>query len=86
MKTVRLFCAIGAVWTSSSCERAPSVDVLGSFFPIWIFCIAAGIFLTVLARRIFVRLRIDSELGPVVVIYPCLTAFFAFVIWLIFFR
>jgi len=86
MRTVRLFCVIGGVWISSSCERAPSVDVLGSFFPIWIFCIAAGIFLTILARRIFVRLKIDSELGPVIVIYPCLTAFFAFVIWLIFFR
>lgn len=86
MKTLRLSCVISGIWIASSCERAPSVDILGSFFPIWIFCIAIGIFLTVLARQVFVHLKIDSELGPVIVIYPCLTAFFAFTTWLIFFR
>lgn len=66
--------------------RAPSFDILGSFFPIWIFCIAIGIFLTILARQMFMRWKIDSQLGPLIIVYPCLAAFFAFTLWLVFFR
>lgn len=90
MKGAGLLCVAGAggsaIFFSTGCTRAPSFDILGSFFPIWIFCIAVGILLTALARRIFVRFKIDSLLGPVLIIYPCLTAFFAFTLWLIFFR
>jgi len=86
MRNAAIFCAAGAVLFSTGCMRAPSFDILGSFFPIWIFCVAAGIFLTILARQVFTRLKIDSQLGPVLLIYPCLTAFFAFTLWLIFFR
>jgi hypothetical protein len=68
----------------ASCGRAPSFDVLGSFFPAWLVCVAAAILLTVLARWLLLRLRI--ELAPPILIYPSLTALFAFALWLIFFR
>jgi hypothetical protein len=68
------------------CQRAPSVDILGSFFPIWIFCIVAGILLTLIARQIFLRIGIASDVGPGILIYPSLSALFAFVTWLILFR
>lgn len=68
----------------ASCERAPSFDVLGSFFPAWLACLAAAILLTVLARWLCLRLRI--ALAPPILIYPSLTALFAFALWLIFFR
>jgi YtcA family len=68
------------------CQRAPSVDILGSFFPIWIFCIVLGAILAVAARQIFIRINLDAELGPGILIYPSLAALFAFTIWLIFFR
>lgn len=68
------------------CQRAPSVDILGSFFPIWIFCVALGILLTVIAWRVFVRVGIEDSLGPRVLVYPSLSALFAFLIWLIFFH
>ena len=68
----------------ASCERAPSFDVLGSFFPAWLVCLAAAILLTVLARWLCLRLRI--ALAPPILIYPSLSALFAFALWLIFFR
>jgi hypothetical protein len=70
----------------SGCQRAPSVDILGSFFPIWIFCIVLGAILAVAARQVFIRVGLDTELGPGILIYPSLAALFAFTIWLIFFR
>lgn len=68
----------------ASCQRAPSFDVLGSFFPAWLVCLAAAILLTVFARWMFLRLRIP--LAPPILIYPSLTALFAFALWFTYFR
>jgi hypothetical protein len=86
MAKARLLFFHAMVLSSTGCARAPSVDVLGSFFPIWIFCVLAGIFATVLTRRVLLRFGTDYDYGPPVLIYPCLTVFFACVIWLLFFR
>jgi hypothetical protein len=67
-----------------SCSRAPSFDILGSFFPAWLVCLAVAILLTFLARWVLLRLHI-AVVVPILV-YPSLTAFFAFALWLIFFR
>ena len=68
----------------SGCGRAPSFDVLGSFFPAWIGCLALGLILTVAARWILLRLHIVIALP--VLTYPSLTALFAMALWLAFFR
>jgi YtcA family len=68
----------------SSCTRAPSFDILGSFFPAWLVCFAAAIVLTVIARFMLMRLRISLALPSL--IYPCLTASCTFALWLLFFR
>jgi hypothetical protein len=68
----------------ASCGRAPSFDVLGSFFPAWLVCLTAALLLTVLARWLLLRLHIT--LAPPILIYPSLTALFTFALWLIFFR
>jgi hypothetical protein len=68
----------------AGCRRAPSFDVVGSFFPAWLFCLVVAILLTVLARWLFLRLGV--RFTPPILIYPSLTAAFAFAIWLIFFR
>jgi YtcA family len=80
------FVIYALVFTSllASCARAPSFDVLGSFFPAWLVCLAVAILLTVLARWLFLRLRLALALP--ILIYPSLTALFAFALWLIFFR
>jgi fructose-specific phosphotransferase system IIC component len=56
---------------------------MGSLFPAWLVCILVGTILTVLARWLLLRARIDL-LYPVLV-YPCLAAVFTFAIWLVFF-
>ena len=65
------------------CERAPSFDVVGSFFPAWLFCLAVAVLLAVLVR--WLLLRFGIVLAPPILIYPSLTAIFGFALWLIFF-
>jgi len=67
------------------CSRAPSFNILGSFFPSWIGCGVIGILLTVAMRWFFVRVKFEQELSPLILVYPCLTAFFTFTLWLLFF-
>jgi hypothetical protein len=74
-----------ALQFAAGCSRAPTFNLLGSFFPSWILCGLLGILLTVVARLALVRAGIEQQLSPLVVVYPCLTAFFTFTIWLLFF-
>jgi fructose-specific phosphotransferase system IIC component len=67
----------------SGCSRAPSIEVLGSFFPAWLVCFIAAIVLTALARLALLRLRVQAA-WPLLV-YPSLTALFTFLLWLLFF-
>jgi len=67
----------------SSCSRAPSVEVLGSFFPAWLLCFIVAIVLTALARLALLRLRVKAALP--LLVYPSLAALFTFLLWLIFF-
>ncbi len=69
---------------STSCSRAPSFDLLGSFFPAWLVCLAVGLLLTATARWLLLRVRI--ELALPVFTYPSLTALFTFALWLAFFQ
>ena len=70
---------------AAGCSRAPSFNILGSFFPAWILCGVLGILLTVGARLFFVRIKLEQQLSPLILVYPCLTAFFTFTLWLVFF-
>jgi hypothetical protein len=70
---------------AAGCTRAPTFNILGSFFPSWILCGVLGILLTAAARLFFVRIKLEPELSPLILVYPCLTAFFTFTLWLVFF-
>jgi len=67
----------------ASCSQAPSVDVLGSFFPAWLLCFTVAIVLTALVRLALLRLRVKAALP--LLAYPSLAALFTFLLWLIFF-
>jgi len=71
--------------SAAGCSRAPSFNILGSFFPSWIVCGLIGILLTVAMRWFFVRVKFEQELSPLILVYPCLSAFFTFTLWLLFF-
>ena len=66
----------------TGCERAPSFDILGSYFPGWLVCLAVALLLTVLVR--FLLLRLKVELPAPIVVYPSLLACLTLAQWLLF--
>jgi hypothetical protein len=71
---------------AAGCSRAPSFNILGSFFPAWIGCGIVGILLASAVRVFFLRIKLEDQLlMPLILVYPCLTAFFTFTLWLLFF-
>ena len=76
--------ALLATMLCTGCSRAPSFDILGSFFPAWLVCLTLGLLLTVFARWLLLRTRVVLALP--VLTYPSLTALFTFVFWLAWFR
>jgi hypothetical protein len=68
----------------SGCD--PSINFYGSFFPAWIWCLTIGIALTVLLRFVFAALRLERNMGPLIVIYLCLALLLTCVSWLVLFR
>jgi len=76
-----------ALWFSplllGGCSRAPSFDLLGSYFPAWLICLALGVVLTAVIRWLLLRFQIGVVLP--IVVYPSLTALVAFGMWLVFY-
>jgi len=68
----------------TGCGRAPTFDILGSFFPAWLVCLALGVIFTAAARWVLSRLHIAIALP--VLTYPSLTSLFACALWLALFR
>jgi hypothetical protein len=64
--------------------RAPSFDILGSFFPAWLVCLAIALLLTIGTRWLLIRVSIVLSLP--ILTYPSLTALFTLSLWLAFFR
>jgi hypothetical protein len=85
IRPVAVAAASPALLLAAGCSRAPTFNILGSFFPSWILCGIIGIVLAVIVRVFFVRIKLEEQLTPLIVVYPCLAAFFTFTIWLLFF-
>lgn len=77
---------IAATVLLTGCSRAPSVDIIGSFFPAWMLCLAIGVVLTFVVRYILIRLRLESEVGPLALFYPSLVTLLTTVLWLSYFQ
>lgn len=63
--SLRLVAALGgacAVLTLGGCTAAPTMNVLGSFFPAWLACAALGVLAAALARLLLGRAGIASHL------------------------
>lgn len=86
MTRERLFGVTVACLLCSGCSRAPSISIIGSFFPVWMVSLAAGVILAFAVRFLLQRYRLESEVGPVAIFYPCVVALFTCLLWLIFFR
>ena len=68
----------------ASCSRAPSFDLLGSFFPAWLLCLGLALVLTLVTRWLLLRVHVVFAFP--ILTYPSLTALFTFALWLGFFQ
>jgi hypothetical protein len=77
---------IALCFVCSGCSRAPSVSIIGSFFPVWMICIAAGVVAAFFERAVLVRLGLEQHVGPLWVFYPATVTLCACGLWEVFFR
>jgi hypothetical protein len=70
----------------TGCGRAPAIDIVGSFFPAWMICLTAGVILAFVVRYSLLRYRLETEVGPLALFYPCVVILFTCLLWLIIFR
>jgi hypothetical protein len=68
------------------CRGAPSINLVGSFFPAWMLCVALGVIGVLFLRRIFVWTNIEAHLGTLPLVYFCLWVLLTLGSWLLFFR
>ncbi|HXZ95557.1 MAG TPA: YtcA family lipoprotein [Burkholderiales bacterium] len=80
------FLAILASSLLEGCTFAPSINVLGAYFPDWLFCIVAGVSLTVLVHVVGGKTKLGPWMTPAALTYPMLTTLFSLAAWLIFFQ
>ena len=88
MKTTPKSLAFGAIALLflTGCGSAPAINILGSFFPAWMICLTAGVILAFIVRFILLRYRLETEVGPLALFYPCVVILMTSLLWLIFFR
>lgn len=85
-RLARLCFATASLVPLTGCRGAPSINLLGSFFPGWMLCMGLSVIGALLLRQVFIRVGIESHLGPRPVIYFCLWLLIALGSWLLFFR
>ena len=76
------FCVVLSLGLSA-CTGAPSVAVVGSYFPSWMLCTLAAIATTLACRMLLVSGGWDRQLPAPVLVYVCLCASFSLLFWLI---
>ena len=77
---------VGFCFLCVGCSRAPSVGIIGSFFPVWMICLAAGVVLAFVVRSLLLRFGLEPEVHPLALFYPCVVTLSACLLWLMFFR
>jgi hypothetical protein len=80
----RCLAAIGSTVALSGCD--PVLNIYGSFFPAWVVSLVVGVLLTVVLRLVLAALRLEREMGPLVLVYPSLGFLLTCATWLILFR
>jgi len=71
---------------SAGCSGSPVFNILGSYFPSWLVCLAIAIGLTFLAHLLVTTKKLADQLWPLPIVYSALVCFFSCTLWLIFFE
>jgi hypothetical protein len=69
----------------SGCNRAPTLDLLGSYFPAWMLCTAIGVLVTVIIWRILRVAGIDQYVVAPLLTYAGLALSATLLAWLLWF-
>ena len=68
------------------CERVPSINLLGAYFPSWMLCLLVGVALTLVVRWALAATSLEPWIGPRGLVYPALALGLTLSTWVIFFR
>jgi hypothetical protein len=79
------FSTLSVTVSLAGCSHAPEYSILGSFFPVWIFCSVGGLVLAMGARALIARTAIAQLLPAPVLLYLSMATFLACVLWLLFY-
>jgi hypothetical protein len=77
--------SLATIFFLAGCGRAPSFNILGSYFPAWLICILTGIAGASLVNFILAKIHRPELIRWTIVVYPCLAASIAFTLWLLIF-
>jgi len=80
------FCRLAGALNVAGCARAPSINILGAFFPAWMICIVTGIVLAFVLRTALLAAKVDEHVGPRGIIYPASAILFTLATWVLYFR
>jgi hypothetical protein len=69
----------------SGCSRAPTMDLLGSYFPAWMLCAGIGVLAAVIIWRILAMAGIDEHVVAPLLTYAGLALSATLLFWLLWF-
>jgi hypothetical protein len=69
----------------AACNYAPSIDLLGSYFPAWMLCAVLGVVAAVIIRQILVAAGINDYVVAPLLTYAALAVSATLLVWLFWF-
>jgi hypothetical protein len=69
----------------AACSYAPTMDLLGSYFPAWMLCAAVGIVAAVVIRQILAVVGINDYVVAPLLTYAGLAVSATLLVWLFWF-
>lgn len=69
----------------TGCGRAPSFNILGSYFPSWLVCILIGILGSCAVNVLLTHFQRSQWIRWTLFVYPCIAASIACTLWIFLF-
>jgi hypothetical protein len=69
----------------AGCSTSPSLNLLGSFFPAWMLCAAAGIIVAMILRQVFGAVGVNQYLIAPPLTYLSIAIAGTLLVWLVWF-
>ncbi len=67
----------------TGCGGSHVVNVLGSYFPVWLLCMIVGAVVCFVAHSLFLRFKIEPYVGPLPLMYLCIVVAVSCLLWLL---